>query len=323
MRAISRLLLTLSLLGLPVNDGFAEVKLKGGVRLKGTVTARPKKTESDGSAFFVLSSSSPTGNLGGMSGASDTCYSDLSLNNWKGKDRAGTLSAGRVKAFLCSSTSNCNQLMSDMTYNFAVAGDPNVGGASFTTSSSGYGPRDSADWSGAGYFGASHTYRTGRAMGTTTQWANGVSSQCSNWGSTSGTGVVGLSDGPDGGRWNNGTLSCASNAKLICFVDPYQLSEEVSGGMGVFNGVPSGSNSPGGYSPGDILITVIFGLSPFTEVTVPPAGWARLEKAGPISIPGRTPPPSTFGIKFWPRESRDPIAGRRTERTASPFILPA
>lgn len=102
--------------------------------------------------YFVLASGTYNGNLSGLSGADATCLSDLTANDWMGKGSAGTLTAARVKAFLCDDTT-CNNLASSTQYYFARSSVPATGGASFTTDGTGRGPGDTNIWSGATRFG--------------------------------------------------------------------------------------------------------------------------------------------------------------------------
>lgn len=58
--------------------------------------------------YFVQSSGGHNGNFSGLSGANSVCLSELTSNAWRGKAEAqarGLLTASKVTAFLCDSTS--------------------------------------------------------------------------------------------------------------------------------------------------------------------------------------------------------------------------
>ena len=185
-----------------------------------------------GSGFFVLTSGTYTGNLGGLSGANSTCLTELTTNTgWKGYSTAngnGQLISGKVKAFLCDGSS-CNNLTASTTYFFANAGNSAAGGASFTTNSSGFGPGDNADWAAANYFGGTYFYWS--MMGgtsSTTLWTgasaiNNTNFACNTWSSSSSgsSGFFANSAATDYNRWdNNNNYPCNNTYHLICFVNP-------------------------------------------------------------------------------------------------------
>jgi len=188
-------------------------------------------TSPSNSGYFVLSSGTYNGNLGGRSGADTTCLTELTTNTgWMGYSTAnanGQLVAAKVHAFLCDSAI-CTNLMPATTYLFANAGNGAAGGASFTTDSNGLGPNDSANWSGSTYFGGTYTYWTGRATTSNTQWAN-TTAVTSNFGcetvwsiGTAGgvVGAIGSSANTTSARWASTNAACNLTENLICFVNP-------------------------------------------------------------------------------------------------------
>ncbi len=186
--------------------------------------------------YFVMSKTTYTGSLGGISGADALCLTDLTTNTgWMGYAEAnarGLLTSGNVHAFgICLSTGALNNLNPNTQYYFANATDGTKGGASFTTNSSGYGPGDNADWSGASYFGASYNYWSNIGTGTSTRWDG---SQCTIAGN-SGAECVDFANatagfnGPYGesasgftgtNRWYQGGNGCNNTYHLVCFVNP-------------------------------------------------------------------------------------------------------
>lgn len=195
-------------------------------------------TAPSGSGYFVLTKTTWDGNLGGKVGADAKCLTELSSTNttWAGYSTAnsnGQLISAKVHAFFCTGN-NCTNLMPLTTYYFAYAGNSSVGGASFTTDSSGFGPYDSISWAAANRFGGTFTYWTGRAGCTSTAWCNSASNSgddsnnCLGYTSNSssyGTGSYGSSAATDAGRWDGGYYpnsngGCANTLNLVCFVNP-------------------------------------------------------------------------------------------------------
>jgi hypothetical protein len=173
--------------------------------------------------FFVLTSITYTGNLGGLSGANSSCLTNLQANSWKNKAKA-TLSSATVRAFLCDGTT-CNMPQPLSAYSFARSGDTTGGGAVFLTDSEGLGPGDTTAWSGVNYFNVTAEMHTGLDTGSPTKWIPQTASTCTNWTSSSGGanyGSSGLTSSTGIGRWAN-TLNggCGSSAakRLICIVD--------------------------------------------------------------------------------------------------------
>jgi hypothetical protein len=193
-------------------------------------TAGYSPTSPSNSGYFVLSSGTYNGALGGPSGADATCLTELTTNTgWLGYSTANTngqLVATKVHAFLCDSAI-CTNLMPATTYLFANAANTS-GGASFTTDSTGLGPGDSANWSGATYFGATYSYWAARNSTSNTQWANTtlITSNfgCpANWtvGTAGGNlGDIGTSANTTSARWASGNAACNQTEHLICFVNP-------------------------------------------------------------------------------------------------------
>jgi len=177
--------------------------------------------------YFVLTSGTYTGSLGGITGADSKCYDDLLANNWLGKSNT-VLTTANVKAFLCDG-STCNEALPSTTYKFATSGNPSFGGATFTTNAGGLGPNDASTWAGTLYFGATASYWTNRGLGTSTLWTNvsavsgSVNTNCTGWTSPSfsQSGIVGISNSSTNTRWKNSTTStCDFLKKLVCFVHP-------------------------------------------------------------------------------------------------------
>jgi hypothetical protein len=178
------------------------------------------------SGYMVLSSATYNGNRGGMAGAHATCLTEVTNNNWRGKADAqsrGFLVSDYVRAFLCDSNT-CVNAVPSQTYTFAVAGTPASGGATFTTNASGYGPADSANWSGATYFGGNFTYWTGHGEFFGTSWSGTIGSTCSDW-TNSGfsIGNYGTSNSTGVGRWNGSANLCSSSYRLLCIVQTADL----------------------------------------------------------------------------------------------------
>ncbi|MFY9286944.1 MAG: hypothetical protein WAO98_00420 [Alphaproteobacteria bacterium] len=182
-----------------------------------------------GAAWFVLTQTAWTGNLGGQAGADAKCLTELSGNsNWLGYSNAlSRLDAAHVKSF--SFCSPCLSLQASTPYYFARVGDATIGGASFTVDSSNLGPNDNANWAAANYFGGSFTYWSSRYVAgsgsSTTQWINTVRSSgenCSTYGSASaGTGgFTGQASNTNRSRWYAGGNTCEKSFPQICVVNP-------------------------------------------------------------------------------------------------------
>lgn len=192
--------------------------------------AAPASTAPTLPGYFVLSGGTYTGNLGGLSGADAKCLTDLTTNtSWQGYASAygnGQLVSGKVHALMCGTSTNANEcdvlIQPSTTYYFANAGDSTAGGASFTTDAYGYGPGDSANWSGQTYFNTSANYWID-IYGISTIWLYYAYSgnDCSSWTSTSGNGVYGTSNSTTGTRYvDGGTAACTTSEHLLCFVNP-------------------------------------------------------------------------------------------------------
>jgi len=174
-----------------------------------------------GTGYFVMSSTTYNGNLGGISGANAKCRSDLAANNWKNKP--GTLDTTKVFAFLCDGVL-CNGLIAGTTYYYAVSGNTTYGGASFTTNAGyGDGPLDSTAWNGSTRFGSTLTYWSNYGSVNDSEWfGQPADDNCTNW-SYSGSGqygVTGISNATTDNRWNNTYTTCNTAARLICYVNP-------------------------------------------------------------------------------------------------------
>jgi hypothetical protein len=205
---------------------------------------KPSSTAPAAQGYFVLTQSTYNGNLGGVSGANTKCLTELQTYNFKGKASA-TVDASHVKAFICDEESNagaggvCNNLNASTRYNFAVAGNTALGGASFVTDGTGRGPGNSGtgtNWDVSDtYFGTANagalwwSGRTTSSPGTASLWPN-VSDNvyCSNWstststtgGNTTGKGLAGALNATNANRWGDGYYGCANTYRLICLVNP-------------------------------------------------------------------------------------------------------
>ena len=185
-------------------------------------------TPSSGSGYFVLTASSYTGNLGSLAAANANCLSDLTANDWMGKATAislGLLTASKVKAWLCIGWP-CNNLTPLTTYYFAASGAPTVGGANFSTDSSGRGPGNNYSWAAANYFSGTYEYWTGarglysQTYANTYGWSGDINYHCNNLSSTAVTGYYGTSSSTSSTRYEAGVQSCANSLHLICYVNP-------------------------------------------------------------------------------------------------------
>lgn len=202
--------------------------------------------------YFVLTVGSWDGDLktagggtSGFDGANKLCLSDLTNNDWNGKDDAqarGILNLDNIRAFLCYGDNNttsgsapfiCQNPLANTMYYFAVSGDATKGGAFFTADGEGRGPENSQNWSGVNYFASDAEIWTGRPHNSATQWQRGGE----QWSSPAcdvqwdGYGTPGNAGNPDYGlygstnnsdhkRWRMGTQACSSSLKLVCMVHP-------------------------------------------------------------------------------------------------------
>lgn len=169
--------------------------------------------------ILVLTQTSYTGAMSGLTGANAACLTELSSKEWLGKARY-SLSAANVRAFLCDTTT-CNNLAPLKMYTFARAGNIDTGGGAFTTDIFGRGPRDANTWDGSSYLGSNISYWTGRGAGPGgTMWSLGPhTSHCGGWTLTTGSGTQGISNYSNQSRWNQTTASCGGVAPMICIVD--------------------------------------------------------------------------------------------------------
>lgn len=188
-----------------------------------------------GSGYFVLTKTTFSGSLGGLSGANAACLTDLTTNTgWWGyaqAQAAGQLTSSKVFAFLCDG-STCNSLQATTAYYFANSNDSSAGGASFITNASGNGPNDSTAWGQSDHFGGNVVGSitlsapwSGRGTGSVTTWpATSAVDTCTNWTTNSGAvngqaGIVGSQ--ANSSRWSYPTVRACNNAlPLICVVNP-------------------------------------------------------------------------------------------------------
>ncbi len=175
--------------------------------------------------YFVLTSTTYNGNLGGRAGADSICLNDLTANDWMGKADAvsrGLLSADKIVPLL-SFTSGYGNLMPVTQYFFARSGQPATGGGDFTTDWAGQAPGWPNPWSGYNYFNGAADYWIGsRGYTANTFGVDGCcNSYCSNW--TNGTNSESSGTGSAAGygylRYT-GSASCDSQRYLICIVNP-------------------------------------------------------------------------------------------------------
>lgn len=203
-------------------------------RLGGTAGTKEKWSVSNSgtlvNGYFVISETKSTAAIGGTAGADAFCLTELNGGGsvWMGKAEAGTLNSTRVKAFFCDGTT-CNNLQPDTVYKFARVGDVTIGGAQFTTNSSGVGPGDRNYWSDKDHFGGNYRYHINRGGGASTYWSTGSAygSVCNGYTTSSGTianWCAGTTVRNDGLRWrwtiSSFLLSCGSAGNIICFVNP-------------------------------------------------------------------------------------------------------
>lgn len=183
-------------------------------------------TAPSGSGYFVLTQSTYNANMGGVTGVDSKCLTELTTNtNWKGYSTAnanGQLIASKVHGFV----GNQDYLMPITTYSFARVGDSTVGGATFTTDSSGSGPNDYADWAAANYFSVSAYFWTAITQyGSTsdTNWTNAWDgNNCYNFttSTSAGTAQAGYSAATNRSRWTANLMSCDTLLPIVCYVNP-------------------------------------------------------------------------------------------------------
>jgi hypothetical protein len=202
----------------------------------GTVCRSINELVDSGSHYFLLSNNKyngdlvgyatlPANNIGysgtdGLAAANAICLHEVNTYDFLGKNNR-TFAAGEVSAFLCEG-SGCNPIAGNRAFTFGVLGFPAIGGATFTTESSGRGPNDNASWSSSDRFGSTEGYWTGRNNNGPMIWDNSFAgNDCSDWTmpvSVSGSG--GSSGSNDTGRWHvNSNYGCGTPEKMICVID--------------------------------------------------------------------------------------------------------
>lgn len=200
--------------------------------------------------FFVMTSGTYTGNLGGLSGANTICLNELTSNSWKGKTAGVTLTAANVRAWLCGS-GGCQDLTPGVVYKFARAGDSTKGGNYLYSDSLGRGSFEDANsnpWSGTAYFGLSATYWSGRnSFSQTTDgfaWEDQVfpiqphTNTCSDWASTATNGQYGQTNPAsccDERQWSSFNSVCSTAYRLVCIVDPVDTKDRTPANPGFTN----------------------------------------------------------------------------------------
>ncbi len=173
--------------------------------------------------FFVLTSTSYNGNLGGLAGADAKCLTELTSLDWKGKTRA-ILDSQHVKAFLCA-TNNCSSPRPFTSYYFATAGSTTSGGGLMITDENSKGPSNNENWGAVDKFNVTGgRYWAGRASVDGTQYDTLASSfNCADWLSNSLVvpGATGLPSTTTGSRWFDASNTpCNESHRLICLVHP-------------------------------------------------------------------------------------------------------
>lgn len=189
----------------------------------GTETPTPPATD----GYFVLSAGFTTGSVGGLAGADSFCQTELTNNDWLGKDQVADCTASscpRAQAFLCDSAT-CTNLAANTTFNFASANSIAIGGASFTTDASGIGPGDGKNWSDTDALGAASGVWYNRGTTDASHWANTPDDAtsggtCGDWTNTTGVAFFGDENKTDALRWSTSQISCAIAVPLICFINP-------------------------------------------------------------------------------------------------------
>lgn len=222
-------------------------------------------------SYFVLSNTTYTSDLGNLTGANEKCYTDLSAEDWLGKENV-TLTASKVEAFLCSSL-ECSRLLANTTYYFARSGNATVGGASFTTNGSGIGPGDTTPWSGLTYFNVTGSTEwfsnrapddTDAANYFTNTPANnfyGAETSCTDWttaafGTAPHAGFGSAEAGSNTGRSryanNNGVDFCGDSGELhlICAVNGN------ANDLPVISEINLSSTDPGNYSSENLSVSL-------------------------------------------------------------------
>jgi hypothetical protein len=233
------------------SDGALLICTENGFRMiaaaNSTYTPAPIST----GGYFVVSANTTNGNLGGLAGANAFCLSQLTNNPWRGKGDAqarGLLVAGKVRAFLCDS-STCQNGLPNTAYTMASAyqyingagahlSGHLRGGRTFTTNGSGQGPNaamgfadETSAWQGEalGYYdsdggGSTPTIWSGRSTGSNNLWPNTPhANHCSNWTSTGGNGRTGYPfNSPSTSNWSAANIACNNSTanRVVCFVDP-------------------------------------------------------------------------------------------------------
>jgi len=185
------------------------------------------------SGFFVMTSATYDGNLGGYDGAHAKCYADLVANDWMGKADAssrGLLTAEKVRSFICIGH-KCESPRPYAAYYYARSGNPAIGGEVLINDVYGNGPNDVFNWSTSTRFGISTSYWAYRRLSNMANnrwgWGTSIAAQssedsCNGWTSNASnrTSRVGATNFTDSRRFDNGTMSCNTMLPLICLVHP-------------------------------------------------------------------------------------------------------
>ena len=177
--------------------------------------------------YFVLSHNTTTGNIGGIQSADSFCLNELTTYDWRGKADAqsrGLLNSTNVKAWLCGGSS-CQNLNAWQIYQFAVANDPDKGGATISVENDSLTHNNTQNWSAHNYWGAASFFTGRESGGTDVAFSSTAYMPCQGWTYdgplTSVYGAVGSTFFSDTRRWrhmNSGT--CPNRYRLACMVHP-------------------------------------------------------------------------------------------------------
>jgi hypothetical protein len=179
-----------------------------------------------GTGYFVLSSGSINGNMGGLAGANSFCRTDLSSNTWLNKP--GSLNTAKVFALLCDD-SGCQNPTPNANFYFAVSGSATTGGAVMVTDSQGLFGDNNSFTSMDRFGGSANSYWIGDrgwcSPADTSTVANVTDNiSCTNWSTSTAGHNAGYSTPSDSGCYKYSAYSasgdCSIPMHLFCFVNP-------------------------------------------------------------------------------------------------------